>query len=208
MIANNIEIERVNYIPAKEPYRSRSASSLYSEIYEETEKREAAKKPFEDYREVVDKLRNFLKPNKEPININIRHHEFILPYNLGQISDAILESEYLLDLEEDWDDEGADSTNFETYKNAIDFVISSSKFLNTYSSKVEKPFIDITRDGSISVQWDTPKATFFIIFKKNNKEYAYYYGQEKETNIGFKYRLKLSDKTDLITLSWMLQYLT
>ena len=62
MIANNIEIERVNYIPAKEPYRSRSASSLYSEIakfnYEETEKREAAKKPFEDYREVVDKLRN------------------------------------------------------------------------------------------------------------------------------------------------------
>ncbi len=112
----------------------------------------------------------------------------------------------MLELEDDWDEEGANSTNFETYKNAIDFVINSSKLLNI--SKVVKPFIDITRDGSISVQWDSPKAGFFIIFKKDNKKYAYYYGQEKETNIGFKYRIKLAEKIDQITLSWMLQYLS
>src|SRR5450755_3365262 len=196
MISVSPENREPKYISAKEPYRGRGSSSLYSDLYseiveikeEEIKKRETEKKSFEDsYLGFIERLRRY---NTEPIKIYIKDYEFVLPHALKNIVDAISESKYLLELEEDWDDEGANVTTFETYKNAVDFVITSSKFLNNYNSKLEKPFIDITRDGSISVQWDTPKASFFIIFKKNNKEYAYYYGQEKETQIGFKYRIK------------------
>ena len=103
--------------------------------------------------------------------------------------DAISESKYLLELEEDWDDEGANVTTFETYKNAVDFVITSSKFLNNYNSKLEKPFIDITRDGSISVQWDTPKASFFIIFKKIIKSMPTNMVKKKKLRLGLNIEL-------------------
>jgi hypothetical protein len=152
---------------------------------------------------------SFLRYNKLPIEISIRGYKLKLSYKLKHIADAINDSKILLDLEEDWDEDGANATNFETYKNAINFLVNySTHILNNFRLILKKPFIDITRDGSISIQWDTDKAVFLIIFKKNKNEFAYYYGQEKETNSPFKYRVKINENINNITAEWLKDYLT
>lgn len=142
------------------------------------------------------------------IDFSINDYKISLPRNLKGIADSILDSRCLLELEYDWDEEGADATNLNTYRNAIRFIVNySTHILNRFDSILEKPYIDITRDGSISVFWNTTKASFFIIFGKDKNEYAYYYGQEKETDIAFKYKININDSIDLITLTWMRQNL-
>jgi hypothetical protein len=152
---------------------------------------------------------SFLRYNKLPIEFSIKGYDIKLSYRLKHIAEAINDSKVLLDLEEDWDDDGANATNFATYKNAIKFLVNySTHILDEFGLVLKKPFIDITRDGSISIQWDTDTAVFLIIFKKNKNEFAYYYGQEKETNSPFKYRVKINENINNITAEWLKDYLT
>lgn len=172
-----------------------------------------AKKEIQKHEEFFEGFNYLNSPrltyNKKSIEFSIKGYNIELPYNLKHIRDAIQDSENLLELEEDWDDDGADATNFETYKNAVNFIVNySTHILNRFNMVLKKPFIDITRDGSISVEWNSEKAIFLIIFKKSKNEFAYYYGQEKDTNNPFKYRVKIKEKINNITAEWLKDYLT
>ncbi len=153
-----------------------------------------------------------LKPKQDSndIVINIEDKKISLPEKLKHIAEAIIESKYILKLNDNWDDEGSSATDLKTYIKAINFVVKYSEhILNTPLQQViDAPFIDIMRDGSISVLWDTDKAKFLIIFKKNENEFSYLYGEEKSTERPFQYAIKNDNRIDEITALWMSRNLT
>ncbi|MDZ4710422.1 MAG: hypothetical protein SH818_18630, partial [Saprospiraceae bacterium] len=87
---------------------------------------------------------------------------------------------------------------------SIFFLIKYSKFIfDKYNQILRKPHIDLTRDGSVSILWDTAISSFLIIFKRTENEYAYFYGKEKLPNVPFKYAIKIGSEIDEITALWM-----
>ena len=205
------ELIKHEYISEREPYKE---TSRFDFKYAINDRRSGSN--IENFKKVeffqeIENFRKALLFKNEPKRILIKDQEFTLSSKLGYLKQVILESEDLLELEEDWDEHGANATNIETFKKAIDFIIIYSQtVLENSGLRLAIPAIDITRDGSVSAHWDTIKGSFYIIFKKDAKEYAYYYGQEKGDgiNIPFKYRVKINEPLNEITLAWMLQNLT
>lgn len=174
----------------------------HGEHFDPSESSEIMYSSFKDYKGKIEDLIFFSA--EKTIFLPIQNTIFSLPNKLSHIANAIIESEYILNLQENWDEEGANATNVKTYKKSILFLINYSKYiLNEYKQILKEPHIDITRDGSVSIMWDTEIASFLIIFKKNDNEYAYFYGQEKNTKIPFKYAIKIEDEVDKITALWM-----
>lgn len=152
-------------------------------------------------------LKVFEKPRN--VYIKVGDNNLSLPYQLTHILEAINKSKEILSLDNDWDDEGANATNFKTYFKAITFVVNYSKYiLETLKTVIDSPDIDIMRDGGVSVFWETAKATFLIIFKKNDTPYSYYYGNNKIDDVPFKYAIKNEGEVDQITAKWMCENLT
>ena len=131
-----------------------------------------------------------------------------LPNLLSHISDAIKDSEQILDYDENIL-EGAEPTDKETWSNAVNFLQSYSLFMyGKHGKLMSKPYIDITNDGGVSIHWDTDKGKFLIIFSKGKNDLAYFFGESKEDNIPFKSAVKINAPVQEIIGSWMTDYLT
>jgi len=142
------------------------------------------------------------------VSIQIGDKAFEFDARLAHIAQAINESKYILDLKDDWDDDGASSTDLKTYLKAVNFLVRYSKIiLEKYLQIIDAPLIDIMRDGSVSILGETDNATFLIIFKKKDTEYSYFYGEEKRDKIPFNYAIKNEDDVNEITALWMSQNL-
>lgn len=126
-----------------------------------------------------------------------------LSRNLPAVAKAIANSKYILDLEEDWDDEGANATDFSTYDRAISFVSNYSIKVFQSGIKISAPTIEILRDGSIGVNWETSKASFLIVFDKTNEKISYCYGKNKINGIPFKTGIENDNSVDESVASWM-----
>jgi hypothetical protein len=95
---------------------------------------------------------------QDDIFFSIGRKTFQLPKELSEIKQAIVEAKDILYLKDDWDDEGADATDEETFLSAISFLVMYSKHLfKHHGAVIDTPFIDILRDGSIGILWDNPK---------------------------------------------------
>jgi hypothetical protein len=126
-----------------------------------------------------------------------------LNHNLPAIAKAISNSKDILDLEEDWDDEGANTTNLSTYNRAISFVRNYCIKIFQSGIKISTPSIEILRDGSIGVNWETSKASFLIVFDKANENISYCYGKNKTNGIPFKTGIENDNSIDESVASWM-----
>lgn len=125
---------------------------------------------------------------------------------LPHIAKVISDSKYILDFEEDWDDEGANATNLDTYNRAINFVrdYSIQIFMSAEPRiKISAPSIEILRDGSVAVNWETKKASFLIVFDISNDKISYCYGKNKVNGIPFKTGVENNNDVDEIVASWM-----
>ena len=127
----------------------------------------------------------------------------LLSKHLPDLSKAIFDSSAILDLEEDWDEEGANATNKETYDNAIKFVRLYALWLLDSGAKLSTPSISIVRDGSIAVSWDTLKAKFIIVFDKKNHKISYCYGKDKVNGIPLETGIENNDSVDKSIAEWM-----
>ncbi len=134
---------------------------------------------------------------------------YSLPFRLKNIADVIIKGKHLLELPDDWDEEQSFSTDLPTFLKAITFLINYSGYiLNEYKTVIDAPDLDILHDGSITVNWETPGASFLIIFKKNDNEISYYYGKAKDSLIPLQYGINnRSKKVDEMTALWMYQNL-
>lgn len=144
--------------------------------------------------------------HNEPLYIKIENDVLFLSYQLKDIYEIISESKQLLNLKDDWDDAGALATDADTFIKAVTFLVVYSTYL-LKNGILESPFIDVMRDGSVSIWWENSKASLLIIFKKGNAPISYFYGEEKASKVPFKYAIGNVNQVDEILALWMTKYL-
>jgi len=77
-----------------------------------------------------------------------------LPQELNAIFNSIQRSKYILELEENWDSEGAKSYKKSTWIKAIHFLVNYSKeIFESIGKIIEPPRITHGPDGSIDILW-------------------------------------------------------
>lgn len=137
-------------------------------------------------------------------------HEKIQSYS-NDIFSVIEEAKVLLTLRDDWDENGGLSTDKETFENATRFLMRYYDALSNLGHSLEKPFIDITVNGGISLKWENKKAQFYIIFNKGSKDYAYYYGESRNEQKPDKIKSGInvhSSEVDEFLLVWFKKHLS
>ncbi len=91
------------------------------------------------------------------------------------LKDVIEESKTLLQLKDDWDDDGALCCNSVSYYNAIEILTLYHTYIEkTYSIIIQDPEINLCKDGSIDIEWRDDKFSclFNII---NSTEFLMHY---------------------------------
>lgn len=87
------------------------------------------------------------------------------------------------------------------------FVDYSVWIFQSQNTILSTPYIDIMKDGAISVHWETEKGQLFIIFDRNEsptrKGLAYFYAVNKLDGIPFKSAIRLEDPVKKHIAEWM-----
>jgi hypothetical protein len=95
----------------------------------------------------------------------------------SRIANAIQSSLSILDLKEDWDEEGSPGYEEATWRRAAEFVKDvASAFHRRSGAWVDPPRILPGPDGSIDIHWKTSKRELLINIPDDREEPADYYG--------------------------------
>jgi hypothetical protein len=105
----------------------------------------------------------------------------VLPdHNLEEIDHLIGSSRKMLELEEDWDGEGASPIAESTWQRAVDFLRGAASTLwSKYNLQMESPSIVPASDGSIDLHWKLSNRELLINIPPKQNEWADYYGDNK-----------------------------
>ena len=115
---------------------------------------------------------------------------------------AIRASRYILDLEDNWDEEGSLRFNEGTWIRATHFVKQVAlSFRQSSGIWVDPPRILPGPKASIDIHWKTSKRELLINIPEDKKEPADYYGSGGLTDI-IKGKLETSAKNEWI-LAWL-----
>lgn len=124
---------------------------------------------------------------REKFLLNILNRVFILDRNLVHIKDVIIESQNILNKKDDWDDEGACATDENTYLKSIELLINYAKdVLNTYSFTIAVPEINLTKNGSIDLEWRSENYILLFNIQKSENLLVHYYGEDFKTKTVIK----------------------
>ena len=98
------------------------------------------------------------------------------------LTKEIQDSQYILNLKPNWDEDGALPVSPLIYETSIAFLKNYAVFIaKKYKKTLETPSINPVKNGSIDLEWHTPNARLLINIR--DAENAYYYGdQHKNTN--------------------------
>jgi hypothetical protein len=106
----------------------------------------------------------------KPISLSTR-----IPQKLKHIELSISNAQSILNLAENWDDEGALKVSKNVHSSAILFLKKYALFLlNDLKTVISAPDINPVKDGSIDLEWHTPNARMLI--NVNNSGKIGYYG--------------------------------
>lgn len=153
-------------------------------------------------------LKPFSFEQHKQVTVLIGESQYLLPWELRAIAKQIEESKEILNYGFDWDDESGLPTSEATFTNAAEFLILySNDIYNNYHLILDTPYVDILKDGSVSVHWETSVGKLLIIFKQNTA-LAYYYAERKDNNIPFKSAVEIGKPVDPFLALWMKKYLT
>lgn len=120
----------------------------------------------------------------------------------SRLAEAIRASRYILDLEDDWDEEGSPRFDEATWRRAIRFVKQVAlSFRHSAGFWIEPPRILPGPKGSIDIHWKTTKRELLINIPKDEKEPADYYGSGSSADI-IKGKIETSANNEWI-LAWL-----
>lgn len=115
--------------------------------------------------------------NKSHELISINGKQFKMPLDCIEIIKEIKSSSYILDLQDDWDDNGAIPIKKIVYNTALEFLINYSNALDQKGFLLKTPEINPCRNGSVDLSWRTNNARMLINIQETPKGIlAYYYG--------------------------------
>lgn len=123
--------------------------------------------------------------SEENLTFSILNESFTVSNRLYDIVDEIIDSKFLLELEDGWDFENARAVNPDLYLKSIQFlVLYSSHILNVHGTVIQAPEINLIPSGSIDLSWRTEGARMLINIKQNKGEYiGTFYGYHKSNNL-------------------------
>lgn len=112
------------------------------------------------------------------------------------IKSVIEEAKIILEYTNDWDGDGSEATDLETFNRACNFLLSiTKKIFDVYDVDILHPYISLLRDGSVFLQWQS----LLIIFYKGKNE-ANYFGSDIK-GIEFKGNI-LNNEIDETLVNW------
>lgn len=102
-----------------------------------------------------------------------------LPAALSDVAHAIEKSRELLQLPQDWDDEGAVRISEDTWERAADFLARQALCVWERGRLFPVPDITPTPDGGIDLHWDKPLYELLIHLSADPKVAADFYGDDR-----------------------------
>lgn len=129
---------------------------------------------------------------------------FLEKDTMRPLDDAIESSRTILDIQDNWDNEGSRGYSEETWHRATSFVRDiAARFFNTTTRfRIEPPTITPGPDGSIDVRWVSPKRSILINFPADENASADFFGHDKGQDV-IKGTLDLASQNH-----WLLLWLT
>jgi hypothetical protein len=120
-----------------------------------------------------------------------------------RIAEAVESSRRILDLANDWDEEGSPAYAHDTWKRATQFVLQSAiGYRKSIGVWVSPPKITPGPDGSIDVRWKTSERSVLINFPASDGESVQFFGSDRDTE-SIRGTLDLS-----LPNQWILMWLT
>ena len=121
----------------------------------------------------------------------------VIPYKLEFLLSVFKESESILELENDWDDNGSLKYEIQTWKATILFIIDYSvTLLNDFNTTIDKPKIYNGPSGSIDILWEYDTYTFLVNIAKDGLNASFYADNTINTQrIRGEFKLKRFKKT-------------
>lgn len=153
--------------------------------------------------------------NNEFNNLEFQRQQGILSrliVNLSfnpELEKVINDSKYILELEDNWDDEGADKIAHEAWESATSFLRNYSDTLEKdFGKEIVMPNISPVPNGSIDLYFKSEKGKFLINFNYDNEQLAIsYYGEDRLKNKCLKGRLDNFQIDDFV-LFWLKSNMT
>jgi hypothetical protein len=121
----------------------------------------------------------------------------------SRIAEVIESSRKILDLKDDWDEEGSPGYKESTWNRATQFVRDTSlSFRRGAGFWVDPPRITPGPKGSIDIHWRTSKRELLINIPESDEEPAAYYGSGGANDI-IKGKLDTSSQRNFWILTWL-----
>jgi len=141
----------------------------------------------------------------------LHHHETphrVVPAIIKELDEAIQRSKVILELQDDWDEEGSPSYSESTWNRATEFLFQNTlRIWRSHRLSLEIPKILQGPNGSIDLLWRTAKRDLLINVPANPEELGSFYGDDKEEGTKNAIRgtgLNISDDNGWIFL-WLLK---
>lgn len=101
--------------------------------------------------------------------------------NTTKLAQTIQSSRRILELKDDWDEEGSPGYSEETWRRAVEFlIVSRRRYWKETKKSILVPKISPGPYGSIDLHWKTPDRELLINIPKSLEEPASYYGDDRE----------------------------
>ncbi|MES2388698.1 MAG: hypothetical protein V4543_11910 [Bacteroidota bacterium] len=157
----------------------------------------------------IKTLERVLPGESEHIDFNVAGRVYTFPKELKAVGAHLTKATEILTFSDNWDDDGANATDADTFFQAADFLQAySGTIFRRFGAVLVKPYVDITRDGSVSIRWETESGVMFIIFKKWPAEFAYFYAERRSDKTAFESTaVKIGAAPDDSLVQWMRTYL-
>lgn len=123
------------------------------------------------------------KPVVHKVNIegDWRVRKAFITEKLSPIQKAIQESRYILDLQDNWDDEGSVGYEFSTWERATQAIIRIARnAFDLFDVIIDAPEITHGPNGSIDALWDQKNYRLLVNFPNDINIPASFYGDDSE----------------------------
>jgi len=139
-------------------------------------------------------------------NFEVQGRTYVISDNLIHILQSIKDSEHILSLEENWDDEGALPVPTHVWESGVIFTLGYSTWISKNRGIViDAPEISACGDGSVDLTWRTPNARFLINFKNQENLEAVYYGDQYNNKNGIKGTIDSTTDIQEFLSIWMIK---
>lgn len=146
----------------------------------------------------------FMNQLERAVKIKIDLIDSFLPIQLSSIALAINNSTYLLDLQDDWDDQGSTAIDFNTWRTSVEYLINYSTWIyEKFDIIINHPKINAGPKDSIDMLWHSSKFRLLMNIQKNGDDVTYY-GDNNHNKNSVKGRLD-SDGIQTFFAMWLME---